>query len=236
MNIWIRYIIYSVIPLLGQVLLRAFELGSSLDKSWLLYVPVFWVFPFTIIPVVLAKVGYIKSTGHGSPIDIYIIIPIILKLLIGFLPIAKSDYYGMYIMLLFGGLLIANTLHILKNNYCQKNGVNFFGVFGRATGDSFLQYSVGFMLTALLKFILGVIPFVKIAMGIINSIYLMKIAFMFILWALGYAAAYMALHMYDYNYENADDLCKKSPHFGKIIISVVLFLIVLFIENKLRKK
>ncbi len=230
---WWEYIVYSILPLLGQVLLRVIRLGGSLSRPWL-FIPIFWIPPFTLIPVLIATFSnYIKPTNSGKVYDHFIIIPIIIKLLLSFLPLHTGDYKGMYIIILVGSLLIANTIHILKNETCEKIGSKLHTVFLRALSDSFIQYSIGFILVFLCKIIGKFIPVIKaFSLILLNNPTMYKIT-LFILWAFGLVGGYMLSHMYDNNVESDESICKKSPHILKIIIGFILFIgIILYEINK----
>ncbi len=230
---WWEYIVYSGLPLLGQVLMRVIRLGGSLSRPWL-FLPFFWIPPLTVIPVLIATFSnYIKPTNSGKIYDHFIIIPIIIKLLLSFLPLNTGDYKGMYIIILVGSLLIANTIHILKNEMCQQIGTKIHTVFLRALSDSFIQYSIGFILVLLCKMLAKIIPFLKpLAMFFKSSPKAYKIA-LFLLWACSLIGGYMLSHMYDNNVESDESICKKSPHLAKIIIGFIIFIgIILYEINK----
>ncbi len=219
------------LPLLGQVIMRVTELGGSLAMPWLLYIPIFWFFPLTLVPLLLAMTGLIPKEENGNVYDNYIIIPIIVKLILSFIPLNTLDFTGMYIILLVGSMLIANTIHILKQPRCDKYGTNFGGVLLRGLSDSFLQYSIGFIITWLLKFIIKIMPFINvIGYTIANISFLYKIC-IFLLWAMGFAGAYIVLHMND-NKEGNETYCKKPPSIIRIIVGFILFSFVIGFEIK----
>lgn len=223
-------ILCIIFPLLGQVIMRIIELGGSLSRPWLLYVPVFWIPPLTFIPYILAEIGYIKSGETGPVYDHFVFIPIVFKLLLSFLTLNSLDLKGMYIIILLGSMLIANTIHILNKSTCKKIGSNIGTVFLRALTDSFLQYSVGFTLTFIIKIIAKLVPFISVfAMGIKNISILYK-TIKFLLWGVGFAGAYILLHMVDNNYETPETYCKKPPHYGKIIVGFILFIGIIIYE------
>ena len=226
-------ILYSIFPLLGQAVMRAIELGGSLSRSWLLYVPVFWIFPFSIIPVVLARTGYVKAANNGSAFDKLVIITIVAKLLLSFIQLDTTDLLGMYIILLIGSMLITNTIHILTQPTCKTLGSNFFTVFIRALSNSCLQYSVGFILTFIIKFILKLIPVVKILAMTIREYDIPYKIIIFLLWAMGFVGAYMIINMIDNNIETPESYCKKSPKIIKMIIGFILCIgIIIYEVNK----
>ncbi len=223
-------ILCVILPLLGQVIMRIIELGGSLSRPWLLYIPIFWIPPFTLAPYLLSEFGYVKSANTGKVYDNFILIPIIVKLLLSFVPLYSADLTGMYIIILLGSMLIANTIHILKSNACQQIGSNIFTVFSRALSDSFLQYSVGFILTFMLRTIAKLIPMLQPLILNIKSIDILYKLIIFLLWAMGFAGAYMILHMVDNNTETPETYCKKSPKFVKLLIGFILFFAVIFYE------
>lgn len=230
---WWEYIVYSILPLLGQVLMRVIRFGGSLSQPWL-FIPIFWIPPFTLTPVLLAVfTNLIKSKSSGKLYDHFIIIPIIVKLILSFVPLNSGDLVGMYIIILIGSLLITNTIHILQNPVCKQIGSKPHTVFLRALSNSFIQYSIGFILVFIIKMIAKYVPTINVfALTILQYPIIYKII-LFLLWAFSLVAGYILSHMYDNNFESNEDMCKKSPQIVKIIIGFVLFAgIILYEINK----
>jgi hypothetical protein len=189
------------------------------------------------VPVLLAGLTkLLKPANNGEVYNNYVLIPIIAKFLLLFLPLSSGDLKGMYIMLLVGSMLIANTVHILKQESCMQVGSKIHSVFIRALTDSFLQYSIGFIITFMIRLIGKYTPGINVVAVMIKSYDLLYKPVLFLLWACGYIAAYIVLHMIDNNSETPESYC-NSPNFKKlgikIAIGFVLFMgIVLYELNK----
>ena len=74
---WEKVFLFAIVPL-GQLFVRINYLNGSVDKSWTLF-PLFLIPPFSFIPLIMMKLGWIKNGSGGKPYDSLIFIPIILK-------------------------------------------------------------------------------------------------------------------------------------------------------------
>lgn len=101
----------SLIPF-GQFFARIFYLDGSLDKWWLL-IPIFYVPPFCLVPLIMILLGSVKKGKGGKPYDSYIYLPIgliIVKQFIGFTPIGDNTWFKIISSVLIFGSIIAILL------------------------------------------------------------------------------------------------------------------------------
>ena len=62
---WVAAIGMALIPLIGQLIMRVFYLYGSLDYWPFLVIPLFWMPPLSLVPILLGKYNVIKKkTGN----------------------------------------------------------------------------------------------------------------------------------------------------------------------------
>ena len=76
---WLQVLIYSFLPI-GQLLVRIFYLKGSLDKLWLMF-PILLFPPFSFIPLILIKLGFVQDGKGSDPIDKIMILPLIARII-----------------------------------------------------------------------------------------------------------------------------------------------------------
>ena len=74
-----KILLYIFIPF-GPLYARIVDLNGSLDHAWTMF-PVFNVFPLSIIPVLMIAFGAIKKGNGSKPYDIFMVIPIIIRII-----------------------------------------------------------------------------------------------------------------------------------------------------------
>jgi len=154
-------IITIVIPFFGQLLARILFLNGSLDKIWLLF---FGIPPLTLIPALLMMFGLIKKGKGGKPWDQYILIPIIINIISGF--IIDKFYEGIqgiivkYIILLFSFVFI----YWLKS---KKICNNKSAAVTKIISDSLLSYILMIIMTIALQYIPFIGTMIKILVKVI---------------------------------------------------------------------
>jgi hypothetical protein len=220
----IEILIYSLVPMLGQFLLRADKLGGSLDKIWLLF-PLFLIPPFSFIPVLMAKLGWIKGTNAGKPYDIYMIIPIISRLIIVFaLQYFNNTNMALKVGLILASLLITNILHINNEPRCKNVKKDAGGQIVKASFDSLALYASGVLGTFLITFI----PVVgEIFQGLATVGGPLADIADTLVWGFGIAAGYIFINMFDGTYETPEQACSgKTPQI-RMIVSIIAFVAAL---------
>ena len=222
----LEMLFYGLVPMMGQIFMRIFKYGGSLDKPYLFF-PLFFIPPFSFIPVIFAKLGWIKKTNAGTPLDIYLLIPIIFRFILIILltnipSIRGINRFILQTVLLLGALLLANILHVASEKRCKdKHKFNLFGSLLKESSDSMLQYAAGVLGTFLVLFI----PYIGTIIKTINSLPIPYISQIIesVIWGLGIATGYLLINMYDGNFLSAEEACTGKIGHVRILISIVAF-------------
>jgi hypothetical protein len=223
---------YGIVPMFGQMLMRIDKLGGSLDKPYLLFLG---IPPFSFIPVLMAKFGFIKKRNAGKMIDSYVLIPIIFKLILVFAMayitnVSTLVEFMIQSVLIFGALLLTNMLHSSSISSCKKGASSFFERIPKDATDSMLQYSAGILSSFLILFV----PFLGTIIEVINMIPIPNIGEIVnsIIWSFGLVAGYLVINMYDANYMSIDNLCKGKIGSTRLIVSIIAFVAALGYQLK----
>ena len=225
--------LYTILPL-GQFLMRIDKFGGSLDKPYLLF-PFFLFPPFSIIPVLIAKFGFLVKKEGSKILDIYILIPIIFRFILMF----TMAHYGipggpiLQAALVFAAIAITNIINLLNNSRCKTNKDSFFGKFIKQIGDSMFEYSMGIFIIFLISFV----PFAGAFLNIISQIplpFVGKVSQILdtILWSIGLIGGYMLIKMIDVNYYTNTEICSGKVGLLRIIISMIAFAVAIFFQFK----
>ena len=226
---WLEMFIYGMIPGLGQLLMRINKFGGSLDKPYLLF-PLLLFPPFSFIPVLIAKFGFLEARVGQQVIDIYILIPIIFRFILIFIMAHisqnMSTFGGLMLQvgLLFASVLVANILHIFTEKQCKDIEGGFGNKLIKATSDSMIEYGAGVLVILSSTFIPIVgeilegmrdipLPIIGDISSIIDGA----------LWSVGLGIGYLIMNMIDTNYSTAEETCAGRPGLIRIIISVIAF-------------
>lgn len=199
-----EYWAMSLIPM-GQLYARVEKLDGSLDKEWSLF-PLFMIPPFQFIPMTMINMGLLKKGKGGKPYDWYMIIPLIVKLLIGFsIAFALKIPNFVELGILFFAVLIPFIIRSL--NHC--GGFDFEALLNSAALTSYV-----IAITNIFTYVIGFIPLIGIAVTFVK---LIPIWGMFILWSFGYVPSYIVANMID-----GKDIVKKCYKFKYKIFYVVI--------------
>jgi hypothetical protein len=222
---------YGLLPGFGQLLMRIDKFGGSLDKPYLLF-PLFLFPPFSFIPVLIAKFGFLKKENSKDILDIYIIIPIIFRFILMFImAYIGNDNLLLQFGLTFGSVILANILHVTNNEQCKS----IKGSFGKMTikilADSMIEYSAG------IAVLLGVsfIPIVGTLLNVFRIINLPVIGNIsktidITLWSIGLVCGYMIMNMLDTNYYSTKDSCGGNIGTLRLLISIIAFAMSVFYQ------
>lgn len=219
---------YGIMPM-GQLLMRLIKFNGSLDK-WFLLFPLLLIPPFSFIPVIFAKLGWIKkSKDNISPIDAFVLIPIIFRfILILFIKqVAELGSFMLQIGLVFGALLTTNIIRHYRARNCSGN---VGGALVKGSFDSMFEYSFGVLTTFLVMFI----PFIGQILEFILTIpipYITQIVES-IIWGFGFAGGYMLLNMYDSNFTNSQNYCDGKVSIVRMIVCGIAMAVALFYQFK----
>jgi len=221
----IATIIVAFIPM-AQLYARVFWLNGSLDKMWTL-IPLFWIPPFSFIPAIMMKFGWIKDGPGGKPYDHFMWIPIIAKfMLAAFVP----KILGLFsedpsdIAILFSSLFIQLLINTIPNliRTAKNCGSIGFNSFGKALVDGTIANGIG----ELVPFILGWVPFVGIFISIIGMIPVIGDFMESIIWTLGYIMAYIFINMM--NADKMQSYC-NTGFLGRMLSDKIAFFVLLIL-------
>ena len=146
-----------VIPFIGQIIGRFIYLDGSLDKPWLL---LFGIPPLTLIPALMMMFGLIKKGKGGKPWDYYILIPIILNIIMGFV-LKKYGIKGQiikYVVLLLSFFFI---YWLRSKKLCKNKSARFTKILT----DSLITY----ILMEVMKIVLEYVPLIGIMIKVIDK-------------------------------------------------------------------
>lgn len=202
----------SLIPL-GQLYARIFYYDGSLDHSWLMF-PLFMIPPFQFLPITMMNLGMIKKGKGGKPYDWFMIIPILVKLGLGFM-IFKGQEIDQKVI--FAILYCSILIPFLIKTYGYCDGVNGWAALNSGALTAYISVALN-VFTLILPFIpiigLGVTT-LETALPVIGGA---------IIWSLGYIPGYIVSNMY-----TSDDRDKFCTKFNYNIFSVVIALAFSFI-------
>ncbi len=233
---FLEMFLYGMIPGFGQLLMRINKFGGSLDKPYLLF-PLLLFPPFSFIPVLIAKFGFLKKTDGEQVIDVYILIPIIFRFILIFIMAYISQNMStlgglmLQVGLLFAAVLVANLLHIFTEKRCKDIQGGFGNKLIKGISDSMIQYGTGALIILSATFIPFIgeilegmrdipIPILGDISSIIDGA----------LWSIGLATGYLVMNMIDVNYSTAQEACTGKTGLVKIIISVIAFAAAVFYQ------
>lgn len=203
---WGQVIMMSLIPL-GQLYARVKIFNGSLDKWWLMF-PLLLFPPLSFIPLIMMKFGMIKDGKGSSPIDNFMIIPIIAKLVIPFiLPfIIDEDSTILYTIVSFILQLITAMIAnlIRRKNNCKEITTNSIG---KAGIDSTIAIAMGEVASYAISFI----PFIGMFISILENLPFIGKFVDSLIWSIGFAGTYIIINMF-----NQDDMGKfcSTPFIG----------------------
>jgi len=221
----IQTIVVALIPI-SQLYARIVWLNGSLDKIWTL-IPIFWFPPFSFVPALMMKFGWVADGPGGKPYDNWMWIPIISKfVLASLIPMFMELFFEepSDIAILFTGLFMQLLINMLPNiikRYKDCGNITFNSV-GKAFVDGTIENAIG----DLLPFVLGFVPFVGIGLTIIEMIPFFGGFTDSIIWSLGYAITYIIMNMFN-GYE-LNKYC-NTGFFGMIPSDTIAFIVLLII-------
>jgi hypothetical protein len=221
---------YGLVPF-GQVFMRINKYGGSLDKPYLLF-PLLLIPPFSIIPVLIAKFGFLKKVNGTNIFDGYILIPIIFRFVLIFIMAHLGEFGGpiFQALLVFATLVATNIFRLINDVTCASNkeGLTIDKIF-KQVGDSMIEYSLGIVIILLFTFL----PFVKVILELISMFplpFVGKVANILdsILWSVGLIGGYILVHMFDANFVSNSDSCAGKTGILRLIISIIAFAVAIY--------
>jgi hypothetical protein len=222
-------ILYILVPFAGQPIMRIHKFGGSLDKPYLLF-PLLLIPPFSILPTLLAYFGFLDKIEGSNPLDVYIIIPTIIKLILIFFAVELGSSRGklLHTLIIISAIMFANTLHMYTQEYCKTIPDTIFtGKLGKIAIDSMLEYGLAVLIVLSLQFfpVIGkILTALKEQEGLLSNV-VESLAF-----GLSVAFAYLIVNMVDVNYVEKTDICNGSVGPWRGSISLIIFAIGIFIQ------
>lgn len=226
---WWHVLVYTLIPL-GQLIARVVHFNGSLDK-WYLMFPLLLFPPFSIIPLIMMKYGFVADGKGANPIDMMMILPIIAKFVIMiFLPYIINQHTQVVFFALVSFILQLLTIIItnLTRRYYSCNSITVNSI-GKATMDSVIAYGIG----DIVAFMMQYIPVVNIFYTIISMLPWIGELVDPIIWSLCFSGTYVIINMV--NQFNMEKFC-SAPFFGNIQDRIPFFMsiIALMIINGMK--
>ena len=213
----------SLIPF-GQLYARVNYYNGSLDKFFLIF---FQLPPFSFIPMILIKYGYIKDGKGAAVSDAFMYIPILLSFLLP--PIIGKIFEKLefdefeFIQSALVTLLIIGSIfaiNIYRRSISCKEGITTDSI-GKAGIDAVIEYGFSTGIPILLTFIPGIGDVLDMAMGMpIIGPFISNI-----IWAICFIGLYTLFNMF--NQDDIDRYC-STPFYGNFL-DQVMFFIALFI-------
>ncbi len=225
--------IYTIVPF-GQLIMRVQKFGGSLDKVYLFF-PLFFIPPFSIVPVLFAKFGFLHKSNVENIIDPYIIIPIIFRFILIFGLALFGNFGGPLLQagLVLVSLIAVNMYRSSIDDNCIKSDAPNMDKTIKNVADSMAQYSMGLLTVSLIY----MIPFINLFLDLIGSIPFPIVGHLNslmnpVFWSIGLAGGYVLVHMYDAYITNKTEACASKIDSIRTIVSVVAFAISLFLFRK----
>ena len=226
----VRLLVLIFVPL-GQLYGRIFYLNGSLDKPWFL-LPIFWIFPTSVIPALFMKFGWIKrGEGTTPPYDYFMLIPMITKMIGGFIVDNYFDDGLLASVLPFIIQLVATTIpHVLKSfKWCSNtgtlDGIKWESIKSNLLTKAFIDGVIENGVADITPVVISFLPFIGIVVTVIEYIPIIGPLAEHVMWCICYAGAYMVLNMYNGRDRNA--FC-NIPEFGTTSdrsAAIILFII-----------
>jgi hypothetical protein len=227
---WMQVLIMGLIPL-GQLWARIFTFKGSLDKWWLMF-PLLLFPPFSFIPLIMMKFGMISDGKGSNPVDKIMLLPIIAKFIIPFiLPFVVDDEENEFLFSLVSFVLQLLTIMVanLTRRYTNCNNITVDSI-GKSGIDSVIAYGMA----DITVFAIGFLPFIGMAISVLEMIPVIGDFVNDIIWSLGFAATYIIINMF--NQDNMQKYC-STPFSGNLqdkipfIISVIAIIGLNFVSS-----
>ena len=207
---------------MAQLWARVFWLDGSLDQWWLL-IPVFWVFPLSVVPGVMMYLGKVApgGGGKGPPYDYWMWVPIIMKIIIGW--IAETYFEDMGILKFILPFIIqigATTLphYIRSYTLCGKVQLN---TLTKSISDAIIENGVADIGVVGIKYV----PLLGTAFSIIGRLPGLGGIIDQIIWSVIYAGTYIVINMINGidlgNYCNLPNFGRPSDKVGAIVLFIL---------------
>ena len=227
-----KIILYIILPF-GQLFARIIDFNCSLDKWYLLF-PIFNLFPFSIVPILLMAFGFIKPGNGGKPYDHFMWLPIITKFCIGMLchRFIKNPIFASLAIIISTIISIAIPNIIRRQKQCSitkdSKGEQTFGLgpkqIFKSISNSFFELGFGYFFALAFSFI----PFVGWIFKIITFLPIIGSFVSDIVWTLGFIGGYIIINILDQ--QDMNKLCYPASFASlldafKIVFGVVFIIL-----------
>lgn len=219
---------------IGQLIVRMTSLDGSLDKWWLL-IPPLSVPPLSIVPTYLIYKDKVEKGHGGVPYDMYVLIPILLSIISGY--IVEKKYFmlgpkGSLIKYAVNFISFALALYLRDFNNCILKKSNSNEPPSIPYSKIFAQSAFISLFIPLLPYFLVKLPYVNPTIDIVGKMspyfsILLDILFKL----LSIVIAYLAFNMF--NGVNKDKTCKDKYSIRSVILIMIISIVVnLLVSNK----
>ena len=199
-------IFYTLIPF-GQLWTRIFDYNGSVDMGWFFF-PLFMLFPFQFIPVLLLYLGYIKEGKGGKVYDGYVWIPIITKLVMQFggkMIIPENYFFWISEIIVLTSIVITKYLHTvdsckIANKELSTSVTKLQNTFTNAVFEN----GIAGIFNVLIGFV-PILGWILMALSMIESLNNIMV---FTFWMVGYMFIYTVQNMFEQT--DMDNLCNPS--------------------------
>ena len=206
---WNQVLMLGLVPL-GQLYARVNIFNGSLDKWWLMF-PLLLFPPLSFIPLIMMKFGLIKDGTGSKPIDNFMLIPIIAKLIIPFiLPFIINENSSLLFTIVSFVLQLITVMTanlIRRKENCKEISTDSVG---KAGVDSIIAIAAG----EITSFAIGFIPLIGMFISMLKNLPVIGGVVDSLVWSVGFAGAYVLINMFNQD-PNINKLC-SSPFTGNI--------------------
>ena len=218
---WNQVLFYSMMPF-GQLFYRIFYLGGSLNKSWLLF-PLFLIPPFSLIPMMLIKKGFVKREKRKNPLNNLILMPILAKLILPFIlsMFISLDNQLSHKLIIFSIVLpLVILLNIKTREKICKNMVV-------ATPSNITNSVISYGIAELLVFIMPFIPMYGNIINIAHGTPLLKTLVNPLIWSFGFFVTHIIMSLI--NQKNRNKYCNNDKIKNKKVMARIFLVLVFFV-------
>lgn len=238
MSLEILFLFLYILCPCGQLAARVYSYDGTLEHPWFFF-PLFMLFPFQTIPVLLMHFGYIKKGKGGKVIDYYMLIPIITRIIVELAKYGIINYmitdpasYLPIIIIIFGELIMTISIMIAKyfhtDSSCNTAKIPLKADFFAILCDSLFQNGIPFIISPMLNIVLRGLQYIPGAALIVMPMQIITSTKIFkkICWFLGYMFIYVIQNMFDHS--DLSSLCNNISSYTYYILKLIsgLFLIV----------
>ena len=167
-----------------------------------------------------------------NPIDIYILIPIILKTILSII----VPSFGIQTFLIQNGvpllsIILVSMYRQMRNTKCaeKKLETSFLGRLLKSSSNAFILYSIGIITTIIVRFV----PFIMAGLRVLSKIIPFGADIVSnAVWGLGLLIAYALINFGDDIISSHADLCKGNISSIRGIVSLIVFLMAVIFQFK----